>query len=1019
MGNYLLIIDGSSLLTTQFFGNLPREIIFAKTTEEKEVYFPKIMQTSEGIYTNAIYGFMRTILKIRKEQKPKYIAVAWDLTRDTFRREMYPDYKGNRGDTLAPLKQQFELCQEVLKNIGIPQFMDMRFEADDFAGTLTTMFENQVPVRIMTKDHDYLQLVSENTELWMIHSTAKKTEELYEKYGMNQRDYDVPDRTFPFNPELVLKEFGVKPASVNSLKGLQGDTSDNIKGVPGIGEMTAVALIHEYETVENLYETIKATDDKGRKALADYWKTELGIKRSPMATLLKESDTELVGEKAAILSKTLATIKRDIPLDITLADLEFKIDVEAAKQEFTRLQFKSLKVEDADSDGFEKVSGNPFESADGDGFVTVSGNPFENTDGDGFAAVSGNPFVNTDGEGTSNPFENVDAGISSSGKNAIAVGRDGHATSPECKIPAYHEAAELVEVVTLNEINTNISDYLAFQVLAGADGSLNIVFQNSSNRQELVTGVSAEAFVRFLQEQSENRVKLVTLGLKDQLDGLDTEALYGLVKAEKISDIKLAAYLVNPLTGAYDYFDLAKAYYDITLPDSKELFGKMTITEAMMFETAKVRKMLSLRCNMAYLTADYFLKLVEAKGMERLYRDVEMPLVFTLYAMQQRGIRLQEKELADYAEQLGVRINALEKEIYTMAGEEFNINSPKQLGVILFEKLELPGGKKTKTGYSTAADVLERLKDQNEIVGKILEYRQLTKLKSTYADALGDEQQPDGRIHGQFHQTITATGRISSTNPNLQNIPIRMEAGRQLRRVFVPEDGFIFVDADYSQIELRVLAHMSGDSRLIAAYNEAEDIHRITASQVFHTPFDEVTSEQRSRAKAVNFGIVYGISAFGLGQDLNISQHEAEDYRQAYFETYPRVKDFMDELVANGRKEGESRTMLGRIRPLPDISSTNFMKRSAEERVAMNAPIQGTAADIMKIAMIRVDRRLIEGGFQSRLLLQIHDELLIETAESEKDAVMQLVEEEMSKALELAVPLEVAAKAGKNWLEAH
>ncbi len=333
MSDFLLIIDGSSLLSTQFFGNLPREIVFAKTPEEKAVYFPRIMQTSTGVYTNAVYGFMRVLLRILKEQRPAYLAVAWDLSRNTFRRELYPDYKGNRGETLAPLRDQFALCQEVLRSMKVPQFMDERYEADDFSGTLTSMFEGQVPVRIMTKDRDYLQLVSEHTQLWMIHSTAKKTEELYEKYGMRQRDYDVPDRTFPFTPELVEKEFGVKPESVNSLKGLQGDASDNIKGVPGVGEMTAAALIHEYGSVEALYDALRGLDEKGKKALAEDWKTRLGIKRSPMGPLLKTSETELVGEKAALLSKTLATIKRDIPVSVTLEELRLQIDEEAALKE--------------------------------------------------------------------------------------------------------------------------------------------------------------------------------------------------------------------------------------------------------------------------------------------------------------------------------------------------------------------------------------------------------------------------------------------------------------------------------------------------------------------------------------------------------------------------------------------------------------------------------------------------------------------------------------------------------------
>ncbi|MDE7061144.1 MAG: DNA polymerase I, partial [Lachnospiraceae bacterium] len=431
-----------------------------------------------------------------------------------------------------------------------------------------------------------------------------------------------------------------------------------------------------------------------------------------------------------------------------------------------------------------------------------------------------------------------------------------------------------------------------------------------------------------------------------------------------------------------------------------------------------VEKYLLFGCNMAFLLADGLLSFLEAKESS-LYFEIELPLIFTLYAMQKRGILVAREELRDYAAQLGARICVLEDEIYADAGEKFNINSPRQLGVILFEKLKLAGGKKTKTGYSTAADVLERLIGAHPIIERLLEYRQLTKLKSTYADGLAPYIAEDGRIHSTFRQTITATGRISSTDPNLQNIPIRMEVGRQLRKVFIPKEGFVFLDADYSQIELRVLAHMSGDAQLIAAYNTAQDIHRITASQVFHTPFEEVTKEQRSRAKAVNFGIVYGISSFGLGQGLNISRQEAEEYIEKYFETYPRVREFMDGLVAEARESGESCTLFGRIRPLLDISSSNHTKRAEQERVAMNSPIQGTAADIMKIAMLRVDRRLIEEGLKSRLLLQIHDELLVETAVEEVEKVKEILVGEMSQAAKLLVPLEVEAKEGKNWLLAH
>jgi len=408
-------------------------------------------------------------------------------------------------------------------------------------------------------------------------------------------------------------------------------------------------------------------------------------------------------------------------------------------------------------------------------------------------------------------------------------------------------------------------------------------------------------------------------------------------------------------------------------------------------------------------------KALEEENMRSLFFDIEMPLVFVLYEMQAEGIRVDSAALKEYGEKIAV----LEQEIYADAGETFNINSPKQLGVILFEKMGMPNGKKTKSGYSTAADILEKLAPEYPVVQKILDYRQMTKLKSTYADGLAGYIQEDGRIHGTFNQTITATGRISSTEPNLQNIPIRMELGKKIRQVFIPRDGYVFLDADYSQIELRILAHMSGDEKLIEAYNSAQDIHRTTASQVFHVPFDEVTPEQRRNAKAVNFGIVYGISSFGLSQDLSISKKQAAEYIEKYFEAYPGIKVYIDELVAFAKEHGYSLTMFNRRRPIPEIKSSNFMQRSFGERVAMNAPIQGTAADIIKLAMIEVYNRLKERGLKSRLILQVHDELLVEAHQDEVEEVKQLMTDAMKNAAKLAVVLEVDLKEGKNWLEAH
>lgn len=466
-------------------------------------------------------------------------------------------------------------------------------------------------------------------------------------------------------------------------------------------------------------------------------------------------------------------------------------------------------------------------------------------------------------------------------------------------------------------------------------------------------------------------------------------------------DVSVAAYLLNPLKNNYTWEDVAREHLGLMIDEKIDQDMKACYESYVNYASVEVLRQ----------------KLRDTK-MDTLFRDIEMPLVFTLFDMEQNGIRVEADALKQYGDQLAGKIAELEKEIYEEAGETFNINSPKQLGVVLFENMKLPGGRKTKTGYSTAADVLEKLAPEHPVVAKILEYRQYTKLKSTYADGLANYIQEDGRIHGKFNQTITATGRISSTEPNLQNIPVRMELGRLIRKVFIPEEGYRFVDADYSQIELRVLAHCSGDEHLIQAYKEQSDIHRITASQVFHIPFDEVTPQQRRNAKAVNFGIVYGISSFGLSQDLSITRKEAAKYIDDYFATYPGIKTFLDHAVTHAKEEGYVVTLFGRRRPVPELSSSNFMQRSFGERVAMNSPIQGAAADIIKIAMIRVNQRLKDQKMKSRLVLQVHDELLIEAYEPELDEVQNILKEEMEHAAELKVPLEIDMHTGDNWYEA-
>lgn len=515
--------------------------------------------------------------------------------------------------------------------------------------------------------------------------------------------------------------------------------------------------------------------------------------------------------------------------------------------------------------------------------------------------------------------------------------------------------------------------------------------------------------------------KIALLGAQCRIATADIKSEYAYLQAQdtdRFFDVILAAYLLNPLKNDYTVEDIANEYLNLMLPEKGQAFGRLSFKDAL---NEKPEDFLKYCCFEAYVCAQAAVCLqqkLEETQMDRLMREIEMPLTLVLFSMEEEGIRVNPEALKDYGEALSGKITELEQEIYSEAGCEFNINSPKQLGEILFEKMGLPGGKKTKTGYSTAADVLEKLSGEYPVVKHILEYRGLTKLKSTYADGLAAYIEDENRIHSTFNQTITATGRISSTEPNLQNIPIRMELGRQIRKVFIPKDGYCFMDADYSQIELRVLASMSGDERLIEAYRSHADIHRTTASQVFHIPFEEVTDLQRRNAKAVNFGIVYGISSFGLSEDLSISRKEAAAYIEQYFETYPQVKQFMDSLVKDAKKNGYAVTLYGRRRPVPELFSSNFMQRSFGERVAMNSPIQGTAADIIKIAMIRVFERLKKEGLKSKLILQVHDELLIETALEEEEQVRMILEEEMVHASSLAVELEIDLHVGINWYEA-
>lgn len=877
MSEKIVLIDGHSILNRAFFGVPP-------------------LTNSEGLHTNAVYGFLNIMFKILDEEKPDYLTVAFDRSEPTFRHQMFDAYKGTRKPMAQELREQVPVMKEVLQAMGITIVEKPGYEADDLLGTIAGMAEAQgMDVSIISGDRDLLQLATDKVKIRI--PKTKRT-------GTEIEDYYAVD---------VVERYQVTPKEFIDVKALMGDSSDNIPGVPGIGEKTATNLIVAYKSIENAYAHLEEITPKRAK------------------TNLEEH------YDMAQMSKTLATIEVHAPIEF---------DMEAAKLTdlytpeayvyMKRLEFKNMLTrfsDDMSQNDLEKYFHVYHELDEIQNFF------------DGFSAK--------------------EAAVS------------------------FFEDAGTVYGLAVAESNQNVA-YLT------------------------CGGFVTEGY---LEEQAQK--------LCDGLDTLVTPDLKGLLKHVRVTETKncidttIAAYLLNPLKNEYTYDDLAKDILGQMVPSQVDLLGKLKIKKA---ADEKPEALELLACYQAYTciaAKDQLLEQLEEHGMKKLYDEIEMPLVFVLADMEKEGVRAEKAELESYGAQLTGRIAELETSIYEKAGETFNINSPKQLGVILFEKLQMPNGKKTKTGYSTAADVLERLAPDYPIVSEILEYRQLTKLKSTYADGLALCIAPDGRIHSTFNQTITATGRISSTEPNLQNIPIRMELGRLIRKVFVPKDGYVFIDADYSQIELRVLAHMSGDQNLIAAYQHAEDIHRITASQVFHTPLEEVTDLQRRNAKAVNFGIVYGISSFGLSQDLSITRKEAEGYIASYFETYPGIKIFLDRLVTDAKEKGYAETMFGRRRPVPELSSSNFMQRSFGERIAMNSPIQGTAADIIKIAMIRVKQRLDREQLKSKLILQVHDELLIEAAADEEEYVKTLLAEEMRHAADLAVTLEVDVQSGKNWFEAH
>lgn len=857
MENKLAIIDGSSLLYRAFYA------------------LPPTMTSPDGVPTNAVYGFLRMLLSLYRELDPAYVAVTFDKDRQTFRTEMYDGYKATRKPAPAELVPQFDLILEVMHVMGVAVYSLSGYEGDDVLGTLSARYEKELPVAIVTGDRDALQLASDRTTVYLTQKGISSMSEM--------------------TPKAVEEKYGITPSQVIDMKALMGDTADNIPGVPGIGEKTALKLLTQYKTLDNLYAHVDEIKGAQGKKLA-------------------------AGKDMAYLSYKLAAIKRDVPMETTLEEMAQPVHISEMKELFSHLGINLLS-QFGELPRFTALAEAKKEE------VAKAGEKTEDWK-DGLSFEGKETAISFDLEGTA-PFFKA---------KGVVIAENGHAYL--VKAEQFGKAAEALRKAKV------------------------VITENSKPIME--TDFPWEGIPFF--------------------------------------DTTIAAYLLDPTRTTYPLSYLAG------------LFKKPEIYADEMKDFASKGAAVSLFLLSIYEDARDMLK---KNGVEKLYDEVEQPLVKVLAAMEKAGIATDTKRWEEVHADMKSREEALISKIYEEAGEEFNINSPKQLGHILFEKMGLPAGKKTKTGYSTAADVLEELAEQYPFVKNILEYRSLSKLISTYLEALPLLiRKETGRIHTTFNQTVTATGRLSSSDPNLQNIPVRTEEGKKIRSLFVPGEGYdSFISSDYSQVELRVLAHMSEDEGLIRAFLNKEDIHRRTAAEVMGIPFEDVTPEQRSHAKAVNFGIIYGISDFGLARQLGITRAAAADYIKAYFERYPSIHAFMNRMIEDARKTGRAVTLYGRYRELADINSKNFQRRSFAERTAMNTPIQGTAADIMKMAMIAVYDKMKAGNFKSRVLLQVHDELVAEVTADEKEAVAKLLKETMESVVSLRVPLVADVNEGKNWAE--
>ena len=905
----LAVIDGNSILNRAFYG----------------IMGSKMLQTADGTFTNAVYGFLSILFKLEEDLKPDYLAVAFDVKHPTKRHELYKDYKGTRKGMPDELAAQMPIIKDVLTRMNITIIEKPGYEADDILGTLAKYAEKQgVETVLLTGDRDSFQLASDKITIRIPRTKNGKTE---------TEDYDR---------KKILEEYGLEPESLIDVKGLQGDTSDNIPGVPGIGEKTAIGLIKEHGSIEKIYELLE--------------KGEGGFKGKQKENL--ESNKDL-----AFLSKVLGTIDTNAPIDKELSLFEVKEwDRKAVLEIFKYLRFNRY----IDRFDLEK------------------------------------DIQEEDKLDSKDLFEHVEL------------------TSDE-------EIKEL-----LSKIET-VKEMFYYFELEDRDVKGLIIKQKIKYINIYQKDENKVYSVKF----SSNLFKSIFENPEIEKNGHELKRDYILLKQVGITmenlkyDAKIAAYLLNAVTNAYKITDIASEHLDIDLSAlgtgeekeeelHQESFFDM-MTESSNEETEKVGPAFinAASCYVIYKSKDVLIeKLKEIESLE-LFEKIEMPTVEALASMQWEGIFIDEKELVKFGDHLKKNLEELRIDIYKLSGEEFNVNSTKQLGEVLFEKLNLPVIKKTKSGYSTDVETLEKLREHHPIIDKILEYRQIQKLNSTYVEGMIPHININtGRIHTFFHQTVTATGRLSSTEPNLQNIPTRTELGKKLRKVFKAEKGNIFLDADYSQIELRVLAHMSEDKIMVDAFNEDQDIHTICASQIFNVPVEEVSKQLRSRAKAVNFGIVYGISDFGLSEQVGIKRNEAKEYITAYLEKYSGIDNFMKDVVEDAKKKGYVTTLLGRRRYIPELSSNNYMVRKFGDRAAMNTPIQGTAADIMKIAMIDVYNELKKRKLKSKLVLQIHDELLIDTVEKEKEEVKELLKTCMERAMVLKVPLKVEVEEGKNWYQA-